>query len=198
MKRRNTVLVAALALIVALMAYGTVAMFSGEAHVTNVITTGTVSIQLNDLLEGVEATDDDGDGISTATLSGVMPGQPVSKVVSITNDGSEPAWVRIDLEKAIQMAPGVNAQPDTSLLHIQFDTQNWTEKDGYYYYNKALEPTQTTEPLFQVVKFSETMGNDYQNCTATIDVCGQAVQVKNNGASVMDADGWPTSQLENP
>jgi len=40
MKKKNMVLVAALALLVGLVAYGTVAYFSGEAHVTNVITTG--------------------------------------------------------------------------------------------------------------------------------------------------------------
>jgi len=35
------------------------------------------------------------------------------------------------------------------------------------------------------------MGNEYQNCTVSVDVSAQAVQVANNGADVLEAKGWP-------
>lgn len=191
MKRRKAVLTAALALLVALVAFGTAAFFSKEAHVTNVITTGKVAIALNDTLDGQEAKDEDNDGIATATLSGVMPGNEVDKVVSVTNTGTAKAWVRIDLDKSIALAPGKTGTVDTSLIIIQTDTTNWTEKDGYYYYNRELAPGETTEPLFRSVKFSPDMNNIYQGSTATIQVIGQAVQVKNNGTTALNAAGWP-------
>ena len=150
MKRRNAVLTAALALLAALVAFGTVAHFSGEAHVTNVITTGGVSIELIDLLDGKPA--ENKDGISTAALEGVMPGMDVSKVVSVKNDGAQPVWVRIDLKKTIDLADGVTGvNPNPELLIIQYDTENWTAKDGYYFYNVALQPGEKTTELFQEV-----------------------------------------------
>ena len=38
------------------------------------------------------------------------------------------------------------------------------------------------------------MGNEYQGATATVDIVAQAVQVDNNGKTVMDAQGWPASE----
>ena len=38
------------------------------------------------------------------------------------------------------------------------------------------------------------MGNEYQGATATVDIVAQAVQTANNGATVEDATGWPTSR----
>jgi len=35
------------------------------------------------------------------------------------------------------------------------------------------------------------MDNLYQGCKAEIDVFAQAVQVANNGASALEAAGWP-------
>lgn len=199
MKRRNAVLTAALALLAALVAFGTVAHFSGEAHVTNVITTSGVSIELIDLLNGESAKDEDGDGISTATLEGVMPGMDVSKVVSVKNDGAQPVWVRIDLKKTIDLV-GTEEPGDPDLLILGINSDKWTAKDGYYYYNEVLQPgAETAKPLFQVVTIDPTMPNEYQNCTATIDVVAQAVQQKNNpvpeGGDVTQVAGWPASPL---
>lgn len=194
MKRRNAVLTAALALLAALVAFGTVAHFSGEAHVTNVITTGNIAITLNDTLDGRDAKEVD--GVWLATISGVMPGKEVEKIVSVTNTGSGDAWVRIGLEKAINLAEGKAGEVDTNLISIQFDDSKWIAgEDGYYYYNEPLKPGITTDDLFKSVIFSPDMGNLYQGSTATIKVEAQAVQWKNNGDTVMDAEGWPLGQL---
>ena len=46
--------------------------------------------------------------------------------------------------------------------------------------------------LFEQVSFVGTkMGNEYQLCTVVIDVTVQAVQMANNGESVLEAIGWP-------
>ena len=70
----------------------------------------------------------------------------------------------------------------------------WTLQDGYYYYNVPLEPGETTEALFKNVSFDPSMGNMYHNSKAIIKVQAQATQVKNNGASVTEAAGWPAAE----
>ena len=57
--------------------------------------------------------------------------------------------------------------------------------------SKPLKPGEVTAPIFTAVTFNANMGNEYQNATATVDVFAQAVQTANNGATVMDAQGWP-------
>lgn len=78
-------------------------------------------------------------------------------------------------------------------MELTLNTTDWTEKDGYYYYSKPLKPGEVTAPIFTAVTFKPDMGNEYQNATATVDVSAQAVQTANNGATAMDAKGWPNS-----
>lgn len=183
MKRRNAVLTAALALLAALVAFGTVAHFSGEAHVTNVITTGQIDITLNEYTK-----DENGEPISWPSngISGVMPGQSVDKLVSVKSEaGSGDAWVRVQVDTLIVPAGATleseERLPDNGMLIFNFDTDNWiVGEDGYYYYRDSLKAGDTTPELFTTVTFDKTMPNEYQGCTAYVYVTAQAVQVKNN------------------
>ena len=118
----------------------------------------------------------------------------VSKIVEVKNTGHQPAWVRISVDKLIQLAEGVEGDVDLSLIEFDINDQYWIEKDGYYYYYTALAPGNTTEYLFSSVKFSESMDNMYQYSKAIIEVTAQATQVANNGDSVLEAAGWPKSE----
>ena len=98
--KKKVVLGSALVLLVALMAWGTWAYFTTEAHVTNVITTGTIKITLNDQINATGATHT-ADGWQ---LNGVMPGVEVEKTVSVTNDNADTAgkaWVRVKVTTTI-------------------------------------------------------------------------------------------------
>ena len=97
-------------------------------------------------------------------LTGIMPGMTVTKIAEIRNTGASEAWVRVKVEKNIRL------QGDST---------------------KALKPGEVTAPIFTAVTFGTAMGNEYQNATATVDVFAQAVQTANNGATVLDAQGWP-------
>ena len=98
--KRKLVLTSAVVLILALLAAGTFAYFSKDTRATNVITTGTISIELNDSITGGTAVKD-GDKVTGYTISGVMPGQPVEKIVSVTNTGTSPAWLRVKLDISV-------------------------------------------------------------------------------------------------
>lgn len=85
----------------------------------------------------------------------------------------------------------MEGETDLSLVALDINTEYWTERDGFYYYNTALEPGKTTEPLFTEVAFDESMSNLYQDSRAVITVNAYATQTANNGTSAADAKGWP-------
>lgn len=181
MKRRKAVLTAALALLVALAAFGTAAFFSGEAHVTNVITTGKIDITLKE-----QTKDEDGKLITWPEdgITGVMPGQSVDKLVSVESvAGSSDAWVRVKVESTITAKDKTSLPTEvkgTKMLHFNIQDGWITGADGYYYYSKPLKAKETTPQLFTKVTFDPSMPNEYQGCTVNVNVFAQAVQVKNN------------------
>ena len=180
---------AVVAICLSLVTYGTLAYFTPEDTATNVITSGNIKIELQET-----AITEDGQVVEfeqSQDRFNVMPAQSVSKIVKVQNTGDNDAYIRIAIDKAINLAEGVEGTPDTDLISMDFDYDNWTLKDGYYYYNKPLAPGETTEALFNNVKFDPAMDNMYQNSTAIINVDAQATQVKNNGTDVFTAAGWP-------
>lgn len=190
--KRKLVLTSAVVLILALLAAGTFAYFTKDARATNVITTGTIDITLNDEIQGGEKTD------TGWKLEGVMPGQAVEKTVSITNNGSAEAWLRVKL--AVRVTVGGEEMPltfgDGQSVLLFATGDGWLAQDGYYYYRNATKSGDTTGELFHGLQLNPLLPNAYQGCTVTVDVLAQAVQVKNNnvyltadGAEFKDADG---------
>ena len=187
--KRKLVLTSAVVLILALLAAGTFAYFTKDARATNVITTGTISIQLNDEIQGGQKTD------TGWTLSGVMPGQAVEKAVSVTNTGTSPAWLRVKLEIAVEMAAGkTDTWQGQNVLQFAVNPDWFLAEDGYYYYSKPVAADAETERLFQsgTLMLNPQLPNDYQGCAVTINVLAQAVQVKNNDT---DANGQTITTL---
>ena len=196
--RRLVAFVTAVAACVALAAGGTLAYFSAEETAHNVITTGGVDIEL---VEKVYAgVDGQGNAVydDFEDVSGVTPGQTVSKIVTVKNIGETDAWVRVEVAKAIDLAAGREGAVDLALVEIECDTAHWVDGgDGYWYYASKLAPGASTEPLFEAVRFLTTMDNLYQGSTVTVDVYAQAVQYKNNADDtddVLKASGWPSKQ----
>ena len=187
MSKKKILLLVSIVLILSCVAVGTYAYFTAAEVAHNVITTGKVDIELVE-----EASTEDG-MIPFEDVDGIMPTMTASKIVTVDNVGVGDAWVRIAVEKDIQLAEGVEGEIDTDLIKLDIDTENWIEQDGYYYYVKPLATGESTTPLFTTVTFDETMGNMYQNSKAFIDVRAEAVQVANNAedGTVLDALGWP-------
>lgn len=187
--KRKLVLTSAVVLILALLAAGTFAYFTKNARATNVITTGTISIQLNDSIAGGTEKE------NGWTLSGVMPGQAVEKAVSVTNTGTSPAWLRVKLEIAVEMAAGkTDTWQGQNVLQFAVNPDWFLAEDGYYYYSKPVAADAETERLFQsgTLMLNPQLPNDYQGCAVTINVLAQAVQVKNNDT---DANGQTITTL---
>ena len=180
-KKKVSVLAAILCCLM-LLAGGTLAYFTAEETAFNVITTGSLDMTLHDIYNP-----EDG--------KNVMPDTEVDKTVYVENTGNVAFWVRISLEKVIEAAEGVTAELKfDEYISLDLDTENWTEKDGYYYYNTALEAGESTTKLFTTVSLDKDMGNEYMGAYMEINVKAEAVQSRNNGESALTATGWPTEE----
>lgn len=183
--KRKLLIFSVLAICAALLAAGTIAFFNAEGKAHNVITTGGVGITVQEWADETRET-------PFEDLDGILPGMKVTKLAEIKNTGKAEAWIRVLVTKGIELAG--DGEPDLSLLQLDLNTTDWTlGEDGYLYYNKPLPAGATTAPIFTTVDFSSSMGNAYQNATATVDVAAQGVQTANNGKTALAASGWPES-----
>lgn len=193
MKKKLTI-ISALVICATIVTSGTLAYFTAEDRARNVITSGGVNIEL------VETTKK-GDGTEVEFpkegLTGIMPGTSASKIVSVKNIGDE-AWIRVKVDTTILDSQG-NELPqtigDTSVVSYEVSSTDWFSSDGYYYYKDSVQMNESTNILFDEVRFAKEMGNEYQNCRIEIDIDAQAVQTANNpipaGGDVSDIPGWP-------
>lgn len=185
--KRKLALGAVIAICLSLLAYGSAAFFTAEDTAHNIITTCNINIELHEWADDEKTTPFPTDGVD-----GVMPGTRVTKIAEVKNTGSGAAYVRVAVEKAVILADGTAG--DSSPVTINFNEADWTEKDGFYYYNNALKPNETTQALFTEISFDINMDNIYQNSKALVDVTAYGVQAANNGSSALEAGGWPATE----
>ena len=179
--------------VVAMSSIGTLAYFTSQDTAVNAITAGDIEIKLNET-----ALSDDGQ--TTVPFAnrqiGIMPGTTVSKIVSVENIGSQPAYIRVKLEKDILLSGDKTDEADPSLITYDINLNDWTEKDGWYYYNSILPSGEETKPLFTKVMFDSDMDNLYENSKTQIKINAEAAQTANNGKNALTAAGWPESDKE--
>jgi len=189
MSKKKLFVMMALVIVIAILGTGTLAYFTTKAVVHNVITTGGVGITLEEKM-----LDENGNEVDYENPKDhVSPGEPVSKIVRVKND-DEPAWIRVRVDMRVE-TPRDEMDPREDIT-LDYNTEDWTYKNGWYYYNDILPSGQRTTPLFEKVNLSgEGMGNEYQNSTIYIDVKAQAVQAANNPPQVENdvttVQGWP-------
>ena len=191
--KKRILTVAAIIVCLALLGAGTLAYFTDEATAHNVITSNGIDIEIAEyhLSEKDELEPYPSEPIA------VMPGVSVSKIVQVDNLDAT-AWIRANVTIVVKDAEGVpmNLSADTlaSIIALDYNTEAWTAKDGWFYHNEPVAKGDSTESLFETVKFSgPNMTNEYQNCTVEIIVDAQATQHANNGATALEAAGWPAA-----
>ena len=177
--KRKLIVAAAVVIILSILAYGTVAFWQAEGYAENIITTGSLSLDVHEETDNGQPFPEDG-------IKDVMPGQEVTKKVSVQNTGSGDMWVRMSVEISVVDKEG-KALPTDVVSIGNLDTVNWTLKDGYYYYNKALKPAEMTPELFTTVNFAEDRVNEFRGCTTYVMVKAFGVQTANNGDTAMTA-----------
>ena len=182
MRAKSKLLLIALAAILAtVLTQPTLAFYSVIGKATNVVTSGSISMQIHE--KTADGSDFPEEGVY------VIPGDIVSKQVSVENVCQHPFYLRVKL---------VNGSTNETLnaddcLKLDIDTVNWTAKGGYYYYNTILQPGQTTQELFtQVEIVGDKVDRSHIGSTLSLTVDAYALQSENNPADhPWDADGWP-------
>ena len=186
-QRRQIAWIAAIVCCVAMAAAGSLAYFTAQETAYNVITTASLDMTLHEETAGGKPFPEDG-------VLNVLPDSRVDKIAYIENSGEAEFWCRMRIEKSIRAAEGVDAELNFDHIALDINSDAWTEKDGYYYYNKPLKPGECTEPLFTQVRFGRELGNEYMNARLVIEVHAQAVQSRNNGTGALEAAGWPEDE----
>lgn len=182
MKARSRLLLIALAAIaVTVLTQPTLAYYTAVGKATNVVTSGNISMQIH------EKTADGSDFPSQGVY--VIPGDIVSKQVSVENICAHPFYLRV---KLVSGTTSEALAPD-ECLKMDIDDTNWTYTDGYYYYNDVLRPGETTPALFtQVEIVGSKVDQTHAGSALSLTVNAYAVQSENNPAAhPWNASGWP-------
>lgn len=191
-RKKGVLMLVLLAVVcLAVLAGGTYAYFTVEETAYNVITMGTLDMELVEETTGGAPWPAEG-------MTGMMPGMAADKKVYIRNAGTVDFYTRVKVEKIVTLADGTPVEADLAHVVLDINTEAWTEQDGWYYCNTALTAGQESVPLFTTVTFAPEMGNEYQNATVQINVIAQAVQSRNNGESALTAAGWSAEAAEEP
>jgi predicted ribosomally synthesized peptide with SipW-like signal peptide len=198
-KKKLIVTMLATIAIVASFIFGTVAYFTETVSSDHniIIMTGDAKAEVSDVVL------EHGTNIplpSDRELD-VIPGYKYAKNVTVENTGNYPLYVRGKIDCRIELSElnaGREDEIDYSLVIADIDTENWIFSDGYYYYKKPLYEDEMTTSLVSSIHFSDEMDNFYKSSTIYFKVRIEIVQSNNNGESVLEATGWPSSEGGEP
>lgn len=187
--KKSTLIVLLIVSLVALLAVGgTLAWFTATAEpVTNTFTAGTVEISIIDEYEEVKNWN---------------PGDTAEKEVSVKNEGTKDAYVRVKLTPAwgdiVEGKFVGDLQLSTDNVTLNWYDDDWMLYEGYYYYMGVLDAKATTELLLQSVKLEgAATDNDYQGKVFRIKVEAEAVQASNDAyQDIWNMDNLPWEENE--
>ncbi len=175
--------IAIVAMLFTFTTQGSLAYYSTIGKATNVITSGDIKMKIHEKTD--QGTDFPAEGVY------IVPGDVVSKQVSVENICEQPFYLRV------KIVYGIDSQvlPSKECFKLNINEEYWQLVDGWYYYKGILEPGQTTPHVFSHVEIvGATVDNAYLGKTLTLTVKAHAVQSKNNpvnGTDTYTASGWP-------
>lgn len=173
--------IALTAIVLTLCTQDTLAYYSTIGKATNVVTSGNIQMLIHERTD--QGTEFPEEGVY------IVPGDIVSKEVSVENVCEHPFYLRV------KIVYGVNSEELSAeeCFKLNIDENNWQAVDGWYYYKGIVEPGETTPTVFTKVEIvGDKVDNNYLGKTLTLTVAAHAVQSENNPASnPWEASGWP-------
>lgn len=179
--KARLLLIALAAILVTVLTQPTLAYYTTIGKATNVVTSGDIQLQIHE--QTADGSDFPEEGVY------IIPGDIVSKQVSVENVCGHPFYLRV---KLVSSSTNEALHPD-ECMKLDIDTQNWAFKDGFYYFNRILQPGETTPKLFtQVEIVGSKVDQTHVGSTLSLTVNAYAVQSENNPADYpWEASGWP-------
>ena len=175
--------VALVAALLTFMSQATLAYYSTVGKATNVVTSGNIQFIIHEMTD--QGKEFPKEGVY------VVPGDVVSKRVSIESDCDHPFFLRV------KMVYGVDSQELTAedCFKLNINEEYWGLHDGWYYYKGIVTPGETTPNVFSHVEIvGSKVDNSHIGKTLTLTVRAQAVQSENNpitDGNTYTASGWP-------
>lgn len=175
--------IALAAILLAFMAQATLAYYSTVGKTTNVVTSGNIRFLIHEMTD--LGTEFPTEGVY------IVPGDVVSKEVTIESDCNHPFYLRTKVVYTVDS----EELPADDWCILDIDEENWEYYDGWYYYKGVVEPGETTPAMFSHAEIDGSrVHNDYLGRTLKLTVVAQAVQTENNPISdgnTYTASGWP-------
>lgn len=192
-RRRRRVLLVAAALVAVVLAAQTVSFMVSSLDVQGFVSFGAVSAQVEETM--LDAAGNEVPVPSEAEQIDAV--RAASRIVRVRNTGNEPVFVRVRLSLMGTPAPvkgstaSAAAQPVNDLATYQVGP-GWVERDGWYYLPAPLEPGALSEPVITGIAFDQLEAQRrFPNGALAFDARAQYVQVDNNAATSLEAEGWP-------
>lgn len=175
--------IAYIAIAFTFLTQSTLAYYATVGRATNVVTSGNIQFIIHETTD--QGTTFPQDGVY------IVPGDIVSKKVSVENVCEHPFYLRVKL------VYGVDSQELSAedCFKLDINESNWQYVDGWYYYKGVVEAGATTPDVFSKVEIvGNKVDNAYLGKTLTLSVVAHAVQSENNpvdGTDTFKASGWP-------
>ena len=182
--KKKIISVALVICLIAVAAVGTLAYFTDSEEAENVFTVGDVNITL---------TEPNWESTGKEDAPEVYAGEPLAKDPTVTNDGSNPCFVRIKVENLDQFGNKGAITYRTDYVADKLG-ENWVKgTDGYFYYTKVLEVGATTDALFdQIVMPTGLTGGEEAD---PILVTAEAVQAQGAKAKWADVQTMTVDEI---
>lgn len=114
--------------------------------------------------------------------------------VFVTNEGTATSYVRVKLVMNwVDKSGNVSAEPVN--ITVRYDTTNWFEQDGIYYYKTPVGPNMTTDNLLQKDKhITEPTEGKPEGCHLEVTVLAESIQAAPDTAV---KDAWKVVEVDN-
>lgn len=171
------------AIMMTLLTQGSLAYYTVLGTATNVVTSGNIRLVIHETTD--QGTPFPEEGVY------VIPGDIVSKVVTVENDCDHPFYLRV------KVVYGSNSEdlPAEECFNLNINTENWVYHEGWYYYTGVVQPGEFTPWFFSQVEIvGSKVDTSHIGQTLNLTVVAQAVQSENNpivDGDTTTASGWP-------
>ena len=172
-----------LAIIITFFTQGSLAYYSTVGKATNVVTSGQIKLAIHETTD--QGTEFPKEGVY------IVPGDIVSKVVTVENMNAHPFYLRV------KIVYGINSQELSAedCFKLNINEEYWEYYNGWYYYKDTVQGYETTPYVFSHVEIvGDKVDNRYIGKTLSLTVDAQAVQSEHNplpGEHTYEASGWP-------
>lgn len=112
--------------------------------------------------------------------------------VFVTNEGTATSYVRVKLVMNwVDKSGNVSAEPVN--ITVRYDTTNWFEQDGIYYYKTPVGPNMTTDNLLQANSpITEPTEGKPEGCHLEVTVLAESIQAAPDTAV---KDAWKVVEV---